>query len=224
MAEPAARSPRSLLIKLAALAVLGLVGGLLVLRGLDVRSLVNQGLEIVRSAGALTFFGAMVLLPACGVPMLAFTLPVVSTFGPRWGTGPVVLLALAAMTANLLLSYGLARRGLRPLLARLVARLGYRMPEVAAGDATDLVVILRLTPGIPFFVQNYLAGLAEVPFRPYVLISILTTWPMATGFMLFGDALLHGKGKIALISLSLLVVLTAVTHLVRRHYGRKSTP
>jgi uncharacterized membrane protein YdjX (TVP38/TMEM64 family) len=186
--------------------------------------LVEEGLGLVRSAGPVAFLVAMIVLPAFGVPMLAFTLPVVSTFGPRWGTGPVVLVALLAMTANYVLAYALARRGLRPLLSRLIARLGYRMPEVAAGDANDLVVILRLTPGLPFFAQNYLAGLAEVPFRPYLWISAVITWPMAAGFMLFGDALLHGKGKVALIALSLLVVLTAITHVVRRHYRRKSAP
>lgn len=222
MGEPAAKIPRSLLVKLAVLAVVLAVGALVVLRGLDVKGLVEQGLGLVRSAGPGAFLAAMIVLPAFGVPMLAFTIPVVSTFGPRFGTVPVVLVALLAMTGNYVLTYALARRGLRPVLAKLVARLGYQMPEVAAGDANDLVVIVRLTPGLPFFVQNYLAGLAEVPFRPYVVISAIITWPMAVGFMLFGDALLHGKGKIALLALSLLIVLTAVTHVVRRHYSRKA--
>jgi hypothetical protein len=39
--------------------------------------------------------------------------------------------------------------------------------------------------------------------------------------MLFGDALLHGKGRIALTSLLLLFALTAITHFVRKHYGSK---
>jgi uncharacterized membrane protein YdjX (TVP38/TMEM64 family) len=125
------------------------------------------------------------------------------------------------MTANIAFTYFLARWALRPLLLRLVLRLGYQVPEVAAADATDLIVILRVTPGIPFCVQHYLLGLAKVPFGKYLFVSCLLSWPLGTAFMLFGDALLHGKGKVALISLSLLLALTAGLHLLRKHYGKK---
>ena len=82
-------------------------------------------------------------------------------------------------------------------------------------------MILRVTPGIPFFAQNYLAGLADVPFGKYLLVSCLIAVPMNIAIMLFGDALLHGRGKIALISFGLLLALTTATHLVRKHYGAK---
>jgi uncharacterized membrane protein YdjX (TVP38/TMEM64 family) len=223
MTDPARRPNRALLLKLGVVAGMLVVAAVVVARGLDLRLLLEQGLVLIRSAGPVAFFVAMALLPACGVPMLIFSLSVVSLFEARWGTVPVLLLALAALTANMALTYALARRGLRPLLEKLVTRLGYRLPQVEAGDATDLVAILRLTPGIPFFVQNYLAGLAEVPFGKYLLVSCILTWPVNVAFMLFGDALIHGKGKVALIALSLLLALTAGTHLVRRHYSRKKT-
>jgi uncharacterized membrane protein YdjX (TVP38/TMEM64 family) len=221
MAEPAPRSPRALLLKLAAAGVVLLVAAVLVARGFDLKALVAQGLDLIRGAGPVVFFLAMALLPAAGVPFLVFMLPVVSLFGPRFGTPLTVVLALAAATANMAFTYVLARWALRPVLTRLVARLGYKIPEVAAVDATDLIVILRVTPGIPFCVQHYLLGLANVPFGKYLLVSCLIVWPVGTGFMLFGDALLHGKGKVALLSLSLLLAVTAAMHLVRKHYGKK---
>jgi hypothetical protein len=92
-------------------AVVLLVAAGLVARGLDLRALLEQGLFLIRSAGPVVFFTAMALLPSCGVPMLAFTLSVVSLFASRLGTVPVLLLALAAMTVNMVLTYGLARRG-----------------------------------------------------------------------------------------------------------------
>jgi uncharacterized membrane protein YdjX (TVP38/TMEM64 family) len=222
MSEPAPRPNRALLLKLGAAALVLLVAAGLVVRGLDLRALLEQGLGLIRSAGPVAFFTAMVLLPACGVPMLAFSLPAVSLFAGRLGLVPVLLISVAAMTANLVLTYGLARRGLRPLLARLVARLGYKLPQVEAGDVTDLIVILRVTPGIPFFAQNYLAGLADAPFGKYLFVSCLITWPMNVAIMLFGDALLHGKGRVALVSFCLMLALAAATHLVRRHYGAKN--
>jgi len=221
MAEPASRPNRALLLKLAAAGGALLVAAALVARGVDLKALLMQGLDLIRAAGPVVFFLSMALLPAAGVPFLVFLLPVVSLFGPRFGTPATVALALVAATTNMAFTYALARWALRPWLTRLVARLGYKIPEVAVADATDLVIILRVTPGIPFCVQHYLLGLASVPFRHYLLISCLLVWPMATAFMLFGDALLHGKGKIALLSLSLLLAVTAALHLVRKHYGKK---
>ena len=223
MAEPAPRPNRALLLKLVAGLVLLLVAAALVARGLDFKALLAQGLELIRGAGAPVFFTAMALLPAAGVPFLTFLLTVVSLFAPRFGTPATVALALVAMTANIVFTYVLARWALRPVLRRLVLRLGYQVPEVAAADATDLIVILRVTPGIPFCVQHYLLGLANVSFGKYLLVSCLISWPLGTAFMLFGDALLHGKGKVALVSLSLILALTAALHLVRKHYGKKRT-
>lgn len=221
MNEPAKKPDRALLLKLGAVAVVGLGVAVLVVLGLDLRALVDQGLTLIRGAGPAAFFTAMVVLPACGVPMLAFSLPAVSLFAEKMGTVPVLVISLLCMTANLILTYALARRGLRPLLAKLVTRLGYKLPQVEASDATDLIIILRVTPGIPFFAQNYLAGLADAPFGKYMLVSCLIAWPMNVAVMLFGDALLHGKGRVALVSFSLMLALAAGTHLVRRHYGAK---
>lgn len=223
MAEntPASAKKRALLIKLAAGAVVLGVAALLVLRGVDVKALVDRGLELLRSAGPVAFFLGMALLPLAGVPMLTFSLPAVPLYGPQFGTVGAVALSLAAVTVNFCLAYALARRALRPLLSTLVTRLGYKLPEVEAGDATDLVILLRVTPGVPFFAQNYLAGLAEVPFGRYFVISAIISWPLTLAFLLFGDALLHGKGKVALISFCALAALITATHLVRKHYERR---
>ncbi|WP_415909755.1 TVP38/TMEM64 family protein [Oleiharenicola sp. Vm1] len=223
MADRTSSAPknRALLLKLGAVVVVLGVAAVLVLRGIDVRTLIDRGLELLRAAGPVAFFLGMALAPLAAVPMLAFSLPAVALYGPRFGTPGVVALSLAAVTVNFCLAYGLARRGLRPLLSGIVHRLGYQLPDVEAGDATDLVILLRVTPGVPFFAQNYLAGLAEVPFGRYFLVSALTAWPLNVAFLLFGDALLHGKGKVALISICALAALLTATHLVRKHYERR---
>jgi uncharacterized membrane protein YdjX (TVP38/TMEM64 family) len=221
MAEPAPRPNRGLLIKLAVAGVVVLVGVALVARGLDLKGLLASGLELIRDAGPVAFFTAMVLLPAVGAPLLAFLLTAGPVFGPTLGIGVVIALVLVAIGLNMALSYFLARRALRPLLEKLFVRLGYRLPRVEAGDVFDLVVILRLTPGIPFPVQNYLLGLAEVPFGKYLLTSAVCIAPGATAFVVFGDAMLHGKGRVALVALGLILALAAATQLVRKHYGRK---
>jgi uncharacterized membrane protein YdjX (TVP38/TMEM64 family) len=85
----------------------------------------------------------------------------------------------------------------------------------------DLIVILRVTPGIPFFVQNYLLGLAEVPAGRYFAVSCAIALPYCAAFVLFGNALMTGQGKLLLALVGVLVALVAGTHLVRRHYGTK---
>jgi uncharacterized membrane protein YdjX (TVP38/TMEM64 family) len=177
--------------------------------------------DTLAGAGPGVFFAAMALLPLVGVPMSPFALSAGPLFGARLGTPVIIVLGLAAITFNLTVTYWLARRWLRPVLARLVTRLGYTLPVVESGDATDLIVLLRVTPGPPFFVQNYLLGLAEVPFGRYLVISCAVQWSFNVAFMLFGDALSQGHGKMAMISISLLAALVVGTHLVRKHLGRK---
>jgi uncharacterized membrane protein YdjX (TVP38/TMEM64 family) len=221
MAEPVPRPNRALLLKLAAVSVVLLVAAGLVARGLDLRALLAQGLDLIRGAGPVAFFTAMALLPALGAPQMAFSLTAGPVFAPTLGLGPVIGLTLLAITLNMALSYFLARRALRPLLEKLFTRLGYKLPRAAAGDELDLIVLLRVTPGVPFPVQNYLLGLAEVPFGKYLLVSCLIQGPINAAFIFFGDAMLHGKGKVALVAFSLILALMAATQLLRKHYGKK---
>jgi uncharacterized membrane protein YdjX (TVP38/TMEM64 family) len=221
MAENSPRPNRALLLKLAVAGVVVVAGGLLLARGYDIKGLIQEVLGVIRGAGAVPFFLAMAILPAAGMPMSFFSLTAGPVFAPQIGMPAVIVLSLAAITFSMAFSYFLATRLLRPVLEALLVRLGYKLPQVDSGDATDLIVLLRVTPGVPFPVQNYLLGLARVPFGKYLLVSCLIQWPTNAAFILFGDALLQGKGKVALISLSVILALMAATQLVRKHYGAK---
>lgn len=230
MSESAIPAPKKKLPLLKLGVIAAVVGAvvLLLVSGGDVRGLIarvsewiNRGVGLISAAGPVAFFTAMALGPAFGVPSLTFILPAGPAFADRLGMTNVILLSMLAITANYVLAYWLARRALRPLLEKLVLRLGYDLPKVEAGDTTDMILILRLTPGIPFCVQNYLLGLAEVPFGKFFLLSFVLCMPQNAAFILFGDALLHGKGKMLLYAGGAIVALVSGTHLLRRHYGRK---
>lgn len=220
MAEPASRPNRALLLKVAIIAVVLLVGAVLLALGLDLKGLVAQGLDLIRSAGPVAFFVAMILLPAVGAPISAFLITAGPVFGPQFGLGWVIAFCLLALTANMALTYFLASRAMRPLVEKLLTKLGYRLPQADANDATDLIILLRVI-GLPFPVQNYLLGLAGLPFGKYMVVSCLVSWPMNVAMIFFGDALLHGKGKLALLGFCLLLALMAVTQLLRKHHGKK---
>lgn len=219
---PRARS--ALLLKLALAAAALIAASLWLASGHDLGALVQQVVDALRSAGPAAFFLAMALLPALGAPLSFFCLTAGSVFGPQLGMPMVIVFALAAIAANIALSYLLASRALRPPLEALLKRLGYQMPRVAkSGDATDLIVLVRVTPGLPFPVQNYLLGLAGVPFARYQLVSCLIAFPLNAAIIFFGEALLQGKGRTALVGLLLVLALMAGIHLLRRRYLRTNT-
>lgn len=208
-------------VKLAVVAVVIIAVAVLLLRGVDLRGFYERGMALIRSASPQVFFISMALLPAVGVPVLPFILSVGPLWAEKMGMGHVVLYSLLALTVNFTLTYFLARWAFRPLLLRLFTRLGYKLPRAEEGDATSLIVIMRVTTGIPYCVQHYLLGLAEVPFGKYFLWTAALSLPQSVALILFGDALVNGKGKTIAMVVGLLVALVAGTHLVRRHYAQK---
>lgn len=219
--RPDPRARRALLLKLGLGAVAIGVGAVLLLRGADPRVWLEQALATIRGFGPVAFFAAMAVLPALGCPLTVFTLTAGPVFGASLGLPLVVTCAIVAIGVNLALSYWLARYGFRPWIEWLFTRLGYRLPQVSADNELALTVLVRVTPGPPFVLQSYLLGLAGVAFRLYMLVS----WPIsaayAVAFILFGDSLAQGKGKVALLAVGLFVSLTVGVQLLRRHYARK---
>ncbi len=215
-------------MKLAVLAVIGLVGLAIawwVVRsqGIDPKAAVEQGVTKLRELGPAVFFAGLAVLPALGCPLTFFTLPAGSVFAPVLGMPLVLVLVWLGIGVNLALTYWLARYAFRPWLEKLCAWLGYKLPEVAAADQRGLVILVRVTPGPPYVLQSYLLGLAQIPFWTYFFISWVISASYASAFVLFGDALMHGRGKMVLVAVMLFALLTVGVQLVRRHYRNKKT-
>ena len=187
----------------------------------SVRESIDAGIAVLRDAGPWAFFSALALLPAIGFPISVFYLTAGSAFAERMGMVGVLSAAGLALLINISLTYWIARYGLRPWLEQMISRTKYKIPVVAPAEQAEITLLLRITPGPPFFVQGCLLGLAEIRFRTYVWISWVVAMAYASGFIIFGDAILHGKGRLAFIGLSALVAVTLIVHLLRRHYGKK---
>jgi len=221
---PASGNKRKLRRKLVAvLGFLAIAGAVALKERHPLLALIGRGVAAITACGPWAYFGAMAILPGLGVPSTVFTLTAGTAFGPVIGMPAVVAAGVAAMSINMAYTYALARWVLRGHLQRLMARFGYKLPVVEKGDMNDLVIMLRVTTGVPLCVQNYLCGLADVPAGRYFLISYLLGWPNTAAYLWFGDALLHGRGKMILLALTAIVILTVATHFLRRHYaGRKA--
>lgn len=208
-------------LKLAVLAAVLLGGAVLLLRGSNPRELVDQGMGLIRAAGPVAFFAGMAILPAAGAPLMAFTLSAGEAFGVQLSMGGVIALSLTMIAVNLALTYWLARYALRPALTNLVIRYGYKVPSITPKNALSVALVVRLTPGPPFFLQGYILGLAEVPFKLYMLVSWLCVMPWAVGAIVMGQGILNGNFKVAATGLGLIVVAVVIVQVVRKKYAKR---
>jgi uncharacterized membrane protein YdjX (TVP38/TMEM64 family) len=207
------------LFRLGVAAAVAIAGAVLLLKGVDVIALGNEGMAIIRSAGPWGFFGASVILPVFGAPLTAFTIVSGEAFAPLMTLWGVMAAMLFAIAVNLALTYWLARYALRPVLTALAERYGYKIPRVTKGNALSITLFFRLTPGIPFFVQSYLLGLAEVPFVLYMVASWVANLPMAIGAIVLGKGIFNGNFKMVGIGLGVLAVAIVLVHWLRRRYA-----
>lgn len=222
-------SPKTRWLLLAGVAAAGLVACGAVWWGLHrlgygMRESVDWVLAQVRSLGPAAFFGLMALLPALGAPLSLFTLTAGPVFTPVLGLPVVILLSLLSLGINLSLTYALARWFLRPWVERLCVWLGFTIPEVADVDQRSLVILVRVTPGPPYALQNYLLGMAKIPFATYFAISWVVVSAYGCAFIVFGDAIAQGKGRGAVLGASLLIALTVGIRFLRRWMQRKNAP
>lgn len=161
----------------------------------------------------LWLFLALVILPGLPVPTSALLF----LAGVVWRERPVeaCLIALVATLLNLTWTYWLAAGFGRRTMERVAGWLGFRIPEVRETNRLRLVLALKLTPGIPMFVQNYLCGFLQVPFRIYLLVSMLCNGLIGIGFVLAGVGFGDGKLVPALAGLLLVILGALVIRWVR---------
>lgn len=157
---------------------------------------------------------ALVVLPGLPVPSSALLMAA----GWVWRDHPVAgcAAAVAAMALCKLWSYAFAAGPGRKLALRMMADGGFRLPEVRAENQVRLVLILRLTPGMPFFVQNYALGLLHVPLRVYLPVSLLCNAPWVCGLVLTGAGLGGGQLMPLLGGVSLIAFALVLTYTLRR--------
>ena len=192
-----------------------LAATLLTTRG-DLREAAGRMVAWLQAAGPLVFFGGMAVLPVVGFPMLPFALAAGPVFGPVLGVPAVIACAVAAVLVNVTLSYALAARWLRPPILRLLERLGYPLPPLPTGSDWQIVWLVRLMPGLPFWTQSYLLGLMRLPLVPYLVVSTLLPAGYISGTIVFGDALFKGHMKHALLGAAAVGLCGAAVHLWRK--------
>lgn len=207
---------------LAGCCILALMGGWIAWRtGVDLAQLGKWWRQLngflTANPGAL--FWALVVLPALPIPTSAL----LAAAGWVWRDRPAmaVSLCLLAMALNLSWTYWLAARPGRGIAEKFLAAGAIRIPDLPRKDHLKLILIMRLTPGIPFFVQNYLLGFLRPPFVLYLWVSMMCSGVIGTGVVLSAAGLGGGNLQWAILGVSLIVVGGIVTHFVRGWLERR---
>jgi uncharacterized membrane protein YdjX (TVP38/TMEM64 family) len=192
------------------------VGAIVVGRQVDAGLQMRRCVAFFRDAGALPFFTAMAVLPAIGFPISAFNVAAGPVFGPTMGVGSVIACGSLAIAANLTGCYWIAAGAMRPLMERWVKRLGYTVPELPARTAWEIILIVRIIPGPPLFLQSYLLGLARVPFGTYLLVSMAVQVTFLSATVLAGDAFMRGDWRALVFAGALFGLVGFVLHRLRK--------
>jgi uncharacterized membrane protein YdjX (TVP38/TMEM64 family) len=136
--------------------------------------------------GPLAYVGVYVLAAVAGLPGTPLTLLGGAVFGPLVGT----VVVSAGSTVGAALAFLVARHLARGRVSLWVGE----HPRYAALDGAirdggwRIVVLLRLSPLVPFNLQNYLYGLTPIPFWPCVGASWAAMLPGTLLYVLLGHA------------------------------------
>lgn len=224
--ETAAPKKKLPIVKLAIVAVVLAGLGLLALRFIgwtQIKEWIDAGMDLIRRAGPGWFFAAMMILPAFGVPMFAFTVPAGEAFGAQLGLPLVIVISLASIAVNLAFGYWIARYALRPFLLGLLQRYGYTIPTVTKENALMVTLLVRLTPGPPYALQAWILGCAEVPFKMYMIVAWLSVVPYALAGIILGKGLFEGNVKAVIAGAGLLVVAAVGVHWARAKFFKRES-
>jgi uncharacterized membrane protein YdjX (TVP38/TMEM64 family) len=181
--RPLKPPPRLLLLGLGALALL-LAARLLPLGAWT--SAFRAWTASLGAWGAIVYGAVYVVAALLFVPGSLLTIGAGLAFGVFWGTVVVSVSSTVAAAAAFLIARHLARERVERL-ARGNARWA-AVDRAIRENGWKVVVLLRLSPVVPFNVSNYLYGLTAVPFGAYVLASWLAMLPATIVYVSLGAA------------------------------------
>ncbi|MDA7916315.1 VTT domain-containing protein [Verrucomicrobia bacterium] len=215
---------QTLIIGTVIIGIIGLI--ILYFAGVNIetlKELFSKTLGFLRNNPSLIFFG-IAILPGLAFPVSALLIAAGGVYGEKYGTPLAALICIVAIAINILWTYLLARGPARNILNRIIANAGHTLPEVNERNHLRVTLILRITPGIPLFIQNYLLGLANIPFKTYISVSIGIQALWTIGFVVFGEALLEGNLVLLIGAAGMLVAVGLGTKIIKTRMDSKKNP
>ncbi|MBV8506220.1 MAG: TVP38/TMEM64 family protein [Alphaproteobacteria bacterium] len=173
--------------------------------------------------GVIVF--TIILIVITFLPAPDWPLPIAAGYVYGFWAFPLTYasIAFASVVAFLAARY-LLRDKIRSLLSR---RKKYRtLDKAVADDGWQVVVLMRLSPIVPFNLQNYALGVTAIPFLQYLTATLVGIVPGIAIYVYFGifgkglgsgptvfDWVLFGIGVLATVALAILVARKTKTKL-----------
>jgi uncharacterized membrane protein YdjX (TVP38/TMEM64 family) len=137
-------------------------------------------------AGGLLYALVYVVAALLFVPGSLLTIGAGFTFGLLWGTLTVMVASVTAAALAFLIARYLARSQVEKLVQR---NPNFRAIDRAISQkGWKVVLLLRLSPLIPFNLSNYLFGLTDIRFGHFVLASWVGMFPGTLLYVWLGAA------------------------------------
>jgi len=137
------------------------------------------------AAGVALFFAVYVVCTIALLPGSILTLAAGFAYGPWWGLAGASPASVMCATCAFLLG----RTALRGWAARRVgeSRRARAIDAAVAREGFKLVLLLRLSPLVPFNVLNYVLSLSSVTTGRYVLASFVGMLPATALYVYLGS-------------------------------------
>lgn len=136
--------------------------------------------------GYAYFAAAYITLEVLALPAI----PLAASAGYIFGTVPGTAVVLLSATVAAGISFSIGRTFLRERIATWAeGNKQFRAMDKAVGrEGFKVVLLLRLSPLLPFALSNYLFGLTSVEFLPYMAGTALGFTPGTLAYVYTGDA------------------------------------
>lgn len=173
--------------------------------------------ESLRVLGPLPFYLVFAVLTLAGFPSTPFFVIGGAAF-PLWQN---MIFATLGMLLHFLLAHALAARWLRESIRRVLLRRGLEPPAVAPGNEWKVALMIKFAPGVPMFLKSYLMGVAGIPLKVFLVVSLPATWIYALALLTLGKSAMQGSLGWFLGGLALLVFAAALWRYIKSR-GQRS--
>ncbi|MEO0794029.1 MAG: VTT domain-containing protein [Verrucomicrobiota bacterium] len=167
-------------------------------------------IEWTQSINPVFVMPAVAILPLFGFPVSALLIMAGYYYGPWYG----MVVSLIGIAINDTLAYWLARTFMRGPILRFLEKRKVKVPDIPKKEEIRVIALIRITPGAPLFIQNYLLGLANVNFARYMLVSVPIQAIHAAGFVVFGGAIFEGKTGTIIFAVFFMIALVIILRVV----------
>lgn len=159
--------------------------------------------QILQEIHPALFIAALCLLPLGPFPVS----PIWILAGLRFGPSNAIFISFVCLLINFSLAYLLSAMFIRGIIERILRKRIGRLPQINESSQLSFTIMVRLIPGTPFAMQNYLLGFLRINPLTYFSIGIPIQMLYAMGFVVFGQSLVSGKSGFLIMACSLLLVI-----------------